>query len=430
MATHCGGKSPLTGCLILRTTLLSNAMEKLAIGLWGCYFGMVVWILLGSVLAYTRSLHRIAVNAALAALASGFFVLVLLGELPISNADTLARLQAQVAGLVAVLLTYFLLAVLGVLKSGRVQQRVGLVLAGLGMAILGAGWALPPLHALAFGLATAGLLACVALVMSVRSVLRGDRLARIATGGVFSMLVGLAGLSWIALDRQHVPSLVHAVSAAAATLYLSAMAWVLWARYSYLIELHKVITYGPSYDPVTRLRSHSETGKLVGAVFKSFSNEPQPLGLLVLSIANLYTLEQLHGADAINHALFVTAGRLRRIVPGYVEIGRLGQDGFLLMMRNCKDAGQLTKLARRIQAKLSKPLVLNTSGDVTAPKAESTAWVARVGVGVLMISDPEVRGASAIALARGMSRTAISYDSRIAWFDDGSGKIVELSVLA
>ena len=91
-------------------------MEKLAIGLWGCYFGMVVWILLGSVLAYTRSLHRIAVNAALAALASGFFVLVLLGGLPISNADTLARLQAQVAGLVAVLLTYFLLVVLGVLK--------------------------------------------------------------------------------------------------------------------------------------------------------------------------------------------------------------------------------------------------------------------------------------------------------------------------
>jgi GGDEF domain-containing protein len=405
-------------------------MEKLAIALWGCYFGTVAWMLLGSVLAYARSLRRVAVNAALAALASGFFVLAFLGGLPISNADTMARFLAQVAGLVAVLLTYLLLAVLGVLKSGPVQQRVGLVLIGLGMAILGAGWMLQPQHALALGLATAGLLACVALAMSVRSVLRGDRLARLAAVGVFSMLVALAGLSWIALDREHAPWLVHAVSAAAATLYLSAMAWVLWARYAYLIELHKVMAYGPSYDPVTRLRSHSETGHLVGAVFKSFRKEPQPLGMMVISIANLYALEQLHGAAAINHALFVTAGRMRRVVPDYVEMGRLGHDGFLLMMRNCRDSGQLINLARRIQFKLSKPLVLNTNSDVTRLEAESTVWVASVGVSVLMISNPEVGGASALAMAKGMSLTAMSYASRIAWFDHGSGEIVELPVLS
>ena len=400
-------------------------MEKLAIGLWGCYFGTVVWMLLGSVLAYVRSLRRIAVNAALAAFASGFFVLAFLGGLPIANADTLARFLAQVAGLVAVLLTYLLLAVLGVLKSGRVQRYVGLGLAGLGIAILSAGWTLPPLRALVLGLAAAGLLACVALAMSVRSVLRGDRLASVATGGVLCLLVGFAGLSWIALDREHVPRLVHAVSATAGTLYLSAMGWVLWARYSYLIELHKVIAYGPSYDPITRLRSHSETGQLVGAMFKSLRNEPQPLGLMVLSIANLYALEQLHGAPAVNHALFVMAGRLRLIVPDYVEMGRLGQDGFLLMVRNCKGQRQLIKLAHQVQAKLSKLLALNTSGDVATLGTESTAWVARVGVGVLVISDPEVRGASAIAMARGMSRTAMSYDSRIAWFDRNTGKIVE-----
>ena len=387
-------------------------------------------MLLGSVLAYARSLRRVAVNAALAALASGFFVLAFLGGLPISNADTMARFLAQVAGLVAVLLTYLLLSVLGVLKSGPVQQRVGLVLIGLGMAILGLGWMLQPLHALALGLATAGLLACVALAMSVRSVLRGDRLARLAAVGVLSMLVALAGLSWIALDREHVPLLVHSVSAAAATLYLSAMAWVLWARYAYLIELHKVMTYGPSYDPVTRLRSHSETGHLVGAVFKSFRKEPQPMGMMVISVANLYVLEQLHGAAAINHALFVTAGRLRRVVPGYVEMGRLGHDGFLLMMRNCRDSGQLINLARRTQFKLSKPLVLNTNSDVTRLEAESTIWVASVGVSVLMISNPEVGGASALAMAKGMSLTAMSYASRIAWFDHGSGEIVELPVLS
>ena len=387
-------------------------------------------MLVGSVLAYRRSLRRVAINAALAALASGFFVVAMLGGLPINNADTLARFLAQVAGLVSVLLTYLLLTELGVLKAGRVQQRVGLALIGLCMAILGAGWMMKPLHALALGLATAGLLACVALAMSVRSVLRGDRLAGVVTGCVLFMLVALAGLSWIAFDREHAPWLVYAVSAAAATLYLSAMAWVLWTRYAYLIELHKVMAYGPSYDPVTRLRSHSETGHLVGAAFRNFRNEPRPLGMMVLSIANLYALEQLHGAAAINHALFVTAGRLRRIVPDYVEMGRLGHDGFLLLMRNCRDSGQLIRLARRVQAKLSKPLVLNTSKEVSRLEAQRTVWVANVGVSVLIISNPLVGGASALAMAKGMSLTAVSYASRIAWFDHGSGETVELPELA
>ena len=39
-------------------------MDKLAIGLWGCFFGVVVVILTGSALAYARALRRIALNAA------------------------------------------------------------------------------------------------------------------------------------------------------------------------------------------------------------------------------------------------------------------------------------------------------------------------------------------------------------------------------
>ena len=49
--------------------------------------------------------------------------------------------------------------------------------------------------------------------------------------------------------------------------------------------------------------------------------------------ANLYALEQLHGRAAFNHALFVCAGRLRRVVPQNVEMGRLGEDGFLPFIR-------------------------------------------------------------------------------------------------
>ena len=68
-------------------------------------------------------MHRIAFNAAIAALASGFFVLALLAGLPISNADTLARFLGQLAELVAVLLTYFLLVGQGVMEISDSDVR-------------------------------------------------------------------------------------------------------------------------------------------------------------------------------------------------------------------------------------------------------------------------------------------------------------------
>ncbi|MDB5915176.1 MAG: hypothetical protein JWP22_3851, partial [Ramlibacter sp.] len=158
--------------------------------------------------------------------------------------------------------------------------------------------------------------------------------------------------------------------------------------------------------------------------------EPAPLGVVVLTIANFYALEKLHGTVAINHALFVTAGRLRRAAPGNVEMGRLGHDGFLLVMRNCRDSGRLVALARTIESRLRKPLTLNTSRDVSRLETDNTPWAAEVGVGVLLLNNPAVRGPSAISMARGMSRTAMSYASHIAWFDHASREIVELPVLA
>jgi GGDEF domain-containing protein len=177
---------------------------------------------------------------------------------------------------------------------------------------------------------------------------------------------------------------------------------------------------------VTRMRSHAETGQMVGAVFKSFRDKPQPMGIVVLTIANLYALEQLHGAPAVNHALFVCAARLKRTVPGEVEMGRLGNDGFVLVMPNCKESAMLIDLARAVEARLRRSVSLSTSRDAARLETDNTLWVADIGVGVLMVSNPESRGADAIAMGRRMSRTAISYVSRIAWFDHSSGETVEL----
>jgi GGDEF domain-containing protein len=176
------------------------------------------------------------------------------------------------------------------------------------------------------------------------------------------------------------------------------------------------------------MRSHAETGQLVGAVFEQPTGQSRPVGLIAIAIGNLYALEQLHGRGAANHALFVCASRLRRTVPGDVEMGRLGDDGFLLLTRSSDDPVRLVALARRVAQRLAQPVSLSTS-DPTAAQAGRASWVADVGVGVLAAATPATRPSNAVALARAMSHTAWSFGSRIAWFDPGKREIAELPLM-
>ena len=398
-------------------------MDKLAIGLWGCFFGVVAVILTGSAFAYVRSLQRIALNSAMSAIASAVYVAAFLGGLPIADEPTRVTFLALVTMAVSALLTYLLLAILGLLKSAVVRQRAVALLSGLLLVLLLLAWLLPTRVLFILSTVAACLLGLVALGAALKKALNGDRLAWAMVFAICCMMVALVSLSVIAHDPQGSAWLLYTVSALAATLYMSTMAAVLWSRYAYLIEQNKLMAYGPSYDPVTRMRSHLETGHMVGAVFKSFRDKPKPLGIVTLTIANLYALEQLYGAHAVNHALFICAGRLRRTVPGHVEMGRLGKDGFVLVMPHCTESASLIDLARTVQARMRKPVSLNTSREL---ETQGTVWAAEIGVGVLMVSNPEVRGSDAIAMAYRMSRTAISYASRIAWFDHSSGETTEL----
>ena len=401
-------------------------MEKLIAGLWGCFFGVVFIMLAGSVFAYARSLRRIALNAAMAALASAFYVVAFLGGLPIDNPRTLTISLAFVTIMVSVLLTYLLFTLLGLTKSLRIRHGLFAALCSLSLLALASGWQLSPGNFLMVGTAMAILLGLVALGVASKKAWSDDRSNWAVVFGICCVLVALTGLSAIAHDRDQVSLWVQAISALAATLYMVTMAGVMWSRYAYLIELHKVMAYGPSYDPVTRMRSHQETGHMVGAIFKSFRDKPQPMGVVVLTIANLYALEQLHGVPAVNHALFICAVRLRRTVPSYIQMGRLGTDGFVLVMPHCKESRDLINIAKAVEARLRRSVSLNTSREAARLETDSTLWVANIGVGVLVVSNPESRGSDAVAMGRRMSRTAISYASRIAWFDESSGEPVEL----
>ena len=401
-------------------------MDPLVSGFWGAFFCAVALMLAGSLAAFIRSLHRVALMAALSSLISALFVVAYLGWLPLGDADAQARFLAHLAIVSTSALGLMLLALLGLLRQRARARRIVQSVLGLAAAVLLGGWALAPQEALAVSSVAALLGGIVALVVCVRSAWRGDRLAWLAVWGVSFMLVALAGLSWIALHRGGVPWGVHAVSAVAGTAYLTSMALSLWARYSYLIELREVMAHGPSYDPVTRMRSHAETGQLVGDLFRHSDGESRPVGVIAISIANLYSLEQLHGRGAVNHALFICAGRLRRSVPADVEMGRLGEDGFLLLTRNFQDPVRLVEMARIVARRLRNPVSLSTASDPSAPEAGRATWAAEVGVGVLAAATPQMRPSAAVSMARDMARAAWSFNSRIAWFDRDSRSIAEL----
>jgi GGDEF domain-containing protein len=153
----------------------------------------------------------------------------------------------------------------------------------------------------------------------------------------------------------------------------------------------------------------------------------RPLILVAISIGNLSALEKLHGRAALNHALFVCAGRLRRCVPADVDMARLFDDGFLLVERDAGDRQRMLELGRLVAKRLSQPVSLSTSADASDLEAGQAKWAPQVGVGLLVATsqaDPSV----VVSMVADMSRTARSYTSRVAWYDESAGRICELSL--
>ncbi len=402
-------------------------MDALAAGFWGAFFGTAGLMLAISLAAYFRARRRVALLAGLSAVVSAVFVVAYIGWLPVDGRAE-ARLLAHVAILAAVVLAPLLLSLLGLLREHASVVRAAWIFGTVAAVVVVTGWFLEPAQSLVLSWVATFTIGIAMLVVAMRATTRGNRLARATVAGVSLMLLALAGLSWIALDRS-IAWPVHAVSALAGMSFLSVMAFATWERFSYLLELSEVMAHGPSYDPVTRMRSHSETGQMVGDIFFHREAEERPVGVLAVCIGNLYALENLHGRAAFNHALFLCAGRLRRCVPQTVEMGRLGEDGFLLLTRSMEDLRGLDQLARDIRDRLTRPVNLSVSRAPGRVDARATGWVADVGIGLLSTTT-KVRPAQAVGTVRAMARTAWTYASRIAFFDDKAGQIAELPAQA
>jgi GGDEF domain-containing protein len=401
-------------------------MENLAIGLWGFFYCASVLVLCGAVMAYSRSMHRIGINAGLSVIGPAFVITGFLGGLPIDDRNLLLRLLAALTVVVGALLVYQLLNILGVLQMEKSRRQAKLVFALMGTAAVCMSWMFsPPAAMLICGLVALAM-ALFAGGVSMRKALRGDSLAWVAVLAVALVIATYFCLSYGVLYPEQWTWQLQSFSAAAASAYVVALAGITSLRYAYLLELKMVMEYGPAYDPITRLRSRSETGQMARDIFNKLPHNNEPLGVIVLTIANLYSLEKLHGIAAVNSALFLIASRLKLSLPARVEIGRLGFDGFLLIMRNCTDSAHLVDLAHDLHCRMHKSAKLKTNPDAKLLETEQMFWLAQVGIGVLHVKNLETTSFDAITISRNMSRTAMSYASRIAWFDHASGEMTEL----
>lgn len=397
-------------------------MSSIAVAFWGAFFGSVTLSFVAALLAFRRSARRVALTGAVAAVLSGFYVLVFLGWVPIDDRATLLRVQAQTAVASAAVLGLLLFALLG-FRNPATMKRITAGMGALTAAVLGAGWLQSPVGALNTAIVMEAVVIAAALLGAVGSASRGERAGWLALTALPCMSLAVAGLGWYALNPHRTSTELHAASAVAAIGYLLSMATAMWTRYSYLIEVSEVMSHGPNFDPVTRLPSHQEIRNILTNAHGA--GEGRLCGIIAITVGNLKMLEQLHGRAAFNHALFVSGSRLRRLALPGVVLMRLSDDGFLMVVRSPRDAQQLIAIADQVVQRLSRPLALGTSDDINEIEKSKSAWRAEVGVGLLM-AHPDMKPDQVVARARAVSFTARSYASRIAWYDESAEEISEL----
>jgi GGDEF domain-containing protein len=400
-------------------------MDAVAIGFWGAYFGSAALVFAGSLLLFVRSLRRAATIGLVAALVPTIYVLAFLGWLVPLEQDGYDRLVAHVTVVSGAALSIMLLTLLGRLRRRRSAQRAYAFLGVSAVATLAAGWASPPFVALAISCVYTVVVSAAMLLAAVRYAQQRHRMASSALLGVACIFVGAMCLESIALLRGAVPWPVHALAAVTGIVYMAIMAAALWLRVSYAMELREVIALGPTYDTITRMHAHTETGKVMGAFLRKARGD-QSVGVVAVTVANLRVLESLHGRAAQNHALFVCASRLRSCAPMGAELCRVGEDGFLMLIRSPDDMLLLRQLARQIRVRLLRPIRLAT-GQGVEPGDEGNDWLPEIGVGIA-VSDARMPPGNAVATARAISRTAAGYPSRMAYCDSATNDVAELAV--
>jgi GGDEF domain-containing protein len=382
-------------------------MDPTAVGFWGAYFGVAIVAFLAGAIPLAQGLPRVGLLMAAAPVLNGAYVVAALGWFP-GGTDLNLRLQGVLALHNSVALSALMLLML---RTHRWVWRAWYGTVAVVAVIAAVSLALSPRSGMLLGTGYATACTWVALVLlfSPRG-LRHHRLAWLAVASVGSVSMGLILTAWIAASGPGVGWQAHALAAVVVAAHEICMAYAVWSQFSHLAELRLVRAYGSGYDPVTRMRSVETAGQLINSVFSSAGGR---IGTIGITVANLYSLENLYGRAEQNQALFVLATRLRNTLPQRTQMCRLGPDTILLLLRSVRSEGELMVLAKRIRSRLSRPVTLGSGEKPSEVHLGAHEWTPDFGIGVMAVPSEHNR-AAAVNTVRNMSRTALAYPSRIA----------------
>ncbi|MDP3136785.1 MAG: diguanylate cyclase [Burkholderiaceae bacterium] len=391
---------------------------------WGGYLGIATLLLAGSLLTYLLTRIRASLEFGVGVVVATLYIIVQLGWPTDLDVESHERLGATLGLAGAAFLGGLLSRLLRVERSERRLQRASYAVVVLGMVLMVVSLFMDARSALwlaAFGVTGCGALGILVCLLAAWY---GDRLARLIALAAVCLTVGSAALAWIALNQGDVPSSVHGLTAVAASLYLSLLAWAAWLRHRYRVELRMALRNSQVYDPLTRLASSVGIAKVLAAALEHSVKSHTSVGVICISVPNLHALMGLHGPDFVNHALFVLASRLKVASAAGDTVGRFGKDGFMLVATRPHNIRRFYKRGPRMAAELRQPVNLGTANSPESSRLR-IEWQAEVGVGVMLVQPGAYETGKVMSMGRSLAISALSFPGRVAAFDPTGQTITE-----
>ncbi len=272
-----------------------------------------------------------------------------------------------------------------------------------------------PMQLPASGLVTA-LAASVALWLSARAWMLGDRLALGMALGCLLMLVAIVGCFLHALQWQSASLGTQIVAAAAIALSNIVVGLVIWQRYVREHRVRRDSRLPTERDPVTQLPgSVIIVQKLVDALKRRRRTGRDGAVLAVL----LFDLEHstAHvGPVGLNDVLSQMASRIQRQVGAMNPVGRYYDRCFVVLVETIASPAALRTLGLRVASSLRKPI------SVQMPHDQVIDVRLDVGVGVVHMAGHTTNADAVLHEAEEMAQLARGMRSRAAISDPATGK--------
>jgi GGDEF domain-containing protein len=374
------------------------AMTITEIALWSACIGVFALCMVVSLLnaLTTRTLAGLQF-AAFVALA-GFFVATGSGlvstllVIPSGLYRTLLLILGPMSGCAGALgLMFFLRSHHNDTLVQRGLMAVATVCAALVLSVL---W---PVYVQALEFVAIGTTLCAfaSFWLALRSALQGDRFAWPMAAACVAMVIAVMGIYGLALRAIDQNLFLQALSAIAATGYLTGCVIALWLRNTEYLRMRRALLMHREKDLLTQLWTGAALIRLVEQTITRARRNRQETAILCIELFNSQELRLEMGSNAIEQVVYSIAARIRQSVGSSKEVGRYDDNSFVVVIENIKRPAILRTIGLRLAAATRKPYMLNPYS--TSPRE----FRADIGIGIARL--PASRDPRAARFGFGLS---------------------------